>query len=94
MSIEDALFVDLMGAIPLDAERADAVVDAGFRAVLIRDQQLQGDPAAFRRTLARAGVGRMLIALGQADTAALERVEAFGAMGVVVTAATDSLPSL
>lgn len=94
MSIEDALFVDLRGAIPLDAERADAVVNAGFRAVLVRDQQLQGDPAAFRRTLARAGVGGMLVALGQADTAALERVEAFGAVGVVVTAATDALPSL
>ena len=94
MSIEDALFVDLRGGIPLDAERANAVAQAGFRSLLLHEQQVQGDPADGRRALARAGVSKVIIAIEQADSAALERAEAFGAAGVVVTPTDAALSSL
>ncbi len=94
MSIEDALFVDLRGGIPLDAERANAVAQAGFRSLLLHEQQLQGDPADGRRALARAGVSKVIIAIEHADSAALERAEAFGAAGVVVTPTDAARSSL
>lgn len=86
MSIEDALVVDLRGSIPLDAGRADAVVTAGFTAAFIDEKQLHGDPAAFRRMTARAGLTRLTVCVDSAGPDALDRVEAFGAQGVVLRA--------
>lgn len=87
MTIEKALVVDLRGSIPLDAGRADAVVSAGFSAILINVQQLDGDAAAFRRMAARAGLTGLTVHLEQHEAHMLDRAEAFGASGVVVRAA-------
>ena len=88
MTIEQALVVDLRGSIPLDAGRANAVVSAGFSAVLVNAKQLDGDPAAFRRMAARAGLTGLTVCLEQDESTALDRAEAFGATGVVVQAAS------
>lgn len=87
MTIEKALVVDLRGSIPLDAGRADAVVSAGFSAVLVNVQQLDGDAAAFRRMATRAGLTGLTVHFEQQETHLLDRAEAFGATGVVVRAA-------
>ena len=87
MTIEKALVVDLRGSIPLDTGRADAVVSAGFSAILINVQQLDGDAAAFRRMAARAGLTGLTVHLEQHEAHMLDRAEAFGASGVVVQAA-------
>ena len=86
MSIDDALFVDLRGVLPLDANRVNAVVKAGFGAAILNQSQLRGDPAEHRRLRLRVGLNRIIVALDKGDVQELEQAEAFGAAGVVVGA--------
>lgn len=90
MSLEDALFVDLRGAIPLDAERCQALQIAGFSAVLISERQLTGNPIEHRRMRLSCGVARMVVVLDGANMESIDRAEAFGADGVVVRSALSA----
>ena len=89
MSIDDALFVDLRGVLPLDANRVNAVVKAGFGAAILNQSQLRGDPAEHRRLRLRVGLNRIIVALDTGDVQELEQAEAFGAAGVVVGAGNE-----